>query len=50
MEIGQPPTRASYKDLWHAAVGVLEICVKNGEAGRMTGLGEQPFPVQTRWI
>ena len=43
MDSGQPPTRASYRDLWYAAVAVIEMCVKDNKSGWTTGLGEQPF-------
>ena len=43
MDNGHPPTRVSYRDLWYAAVGVVEMCARDDKGGRAIGLGKHPF-------
>ena len=35
-----PATRAEYRDLWYAAVAIVEMCVSQRRAGIATDLGE----------
>ena len=43
MDEGEPPTRAYFRDLWYAAVSVIEMCVKDDRTGMATGIGEHSF-------